>query len=114
MKINLLNDAALVVAAAGSASASAPSRADRHAASGTSAAAAADAAAVSDTVTVSAAARSLGVASTSAGSGIDHAKVAAVKASIAAGTFRVDSGAIADKLLSNAQEVLSRTRSRDA
>lgn len=59
-------------------------------------------------VSVSAAARSLEVSS--AGSGIDEAKVAAVRAAIANGTFTVDAGAIADKLLSNAQEVLSRMR----
>lgn len=114
MKISPMNDAALAATAAGTAgtAGAAASRAERNAPAG--AAAPSSAAGVSGTVTVSAAARSLGVASTSAGSGIDEAKVAAVKASIAAGTFRVDSGAIADKLLSNAQEVLSRTRSRDA
>ena len=114
MKINpLANDAALAAASAASAGSPAASKADRHAAAG-AADASSSTAGVSGTVTMSAAARSLGVASASAGSGIDHAKVAAVKAAIAAGTFRVDSGAIADKLLSNAQEVLSRTRSRDA
>ena len=60
-------------------------------------------------VTVSAAARSLDA--TAVGSGIDEAKVSAVKAAIADGSFKVDAGAIADKLLSNAQEFLSRTRS---
>ncbi len=121
MKINpLANDAALAAAAAVPAGApSAASKVDRHAAAGAAGAAGSAGAPASvahgaGTVTMSAAARSLGVASASAGSGIDHAKVAAVKASIAAGTFRVDSSAIADKLLSNAQEVLSRTRSRDA
>lgn len=59
-------------------------------------------------VSVSAAARSLEVSS--AGNGIDEAKVAAVRAAIANGTFKVDAGAIADTLLSNAQEVLSRMR----
>jgi negative regulator of flagellin synthesis FlgM len=59
-------------------------------------------------VTVSAAVRSLeGV---SAGSGIDEAKVATVRAAIANGTFQVNAGVIADKLLANAQEVLSRSR----
>ena len=114
MKISPINDAAPVATAAGTAgtAGAAASKAERNAPAG--AAAQSSAAGESGTVTVSAAARSLGVASTSAGSGIDEAKVAAVKAAIAAGTFRVDSGAIADKLLSNAQEVLSRTRSRDA
>ncbi len=114
MKINPTNDAAGAAAATGPAGSGAvgSARAERHAPAG--AAAHASDAGVSGTVTMSAAARSLGVASTTAGSGIDEAKVAAVKAAIAAGTFRVDSGAIADKLLTNAQEVLSRTRSRDA
>ena len=116
MKINSTNEAAVAAPVSGPAgsggAAAASARAERNAPAG-AAAQGADAG-VSGTVTMSAAARSLGVASTSAGSGIDEAKVAAVKASIAAGTFRVDSGAIADKLLSNAQEVLSRTRSRDA
>ena len=117
MKINSTNEAAVAApvsgpAGSGGAAAAASARAERNAPAG--AAAQASDAGVSGTVTMSAAARSLGVASTSAGSGIDEAKVAAVKAAIAAGTFRVDSGAIADKLLTNAQEVLSRTRSRDA
>lgn len=60
-------------------------------------------------VTVSATARSLEVVP--AGSGIDEAKVAAVKKAIAEGSFKVDSGAIADKLLSNAQEFFSHQRS---
>lgn len=46
-----------------------------------------------------------------AGSGIDEAKVASLRGAIANGTFRVDAGAIADKLLANAQEFLSRHRS---
>ena len=99
MKINPLNDAALAAAALG-----AP-RPERSAAGvGTQGATGAGV-----PVTVSAAARSLEV--TSAGSGIDEAKVAAVKAAIANGSFTVNPGAIADKLLANAQEVLSRTRS---
>lgn len=60
-------------------------------------------------VTVSAAARTL--ESSAAGSGIDEAKVASVRTAIANGTFTTNSEAIADKLLANAQEVLSRTRS---
>lgn len=40
----------------------------------------------------------------------DAGKVKAVKAAIDKGTFTVDAEAIADKLLSNAQETLSRSR----
>ena len=40
---------------------------------------------------------------------IDHAKVQAVKASIQNGTYKVNPEAIADKLLSNAQEMLNGT-----
>jgi negative regulator of flagellin synthesis FlgM len=59
---------------------------------------------VSVTVTVSPLTRSL---ETSAASGsFDADKVAAMKDAIANGTFTVDPEAIADKLLSNAQQVL--------
>jgi len=100
MKINALNDAALAAASL------AATKAERGgAAAGTSTPAAVGSGVP---VTVSATARSLEVSS--AGTGIDEAKVAAVKAAIADGTFTVNPGAIADKLLSNAQEVLSRVR----
>lgn len=101
MKINALNDAALAAASL------AATKAERGAAPPGNSAPTAAGSGVP--VTVSAAARSLDVAS--AGSGIDEAKVAAVKAAIADGSFNVDAGAIADKLLSNAQEILSRARS---
>lgn len=39
--------------------------------------------------------------------GIDVARVKAFRAAIANGTFRVDAGAIADKLLANAQAMLN-------
>lgn len=102
MKINALNDAALAAASL------AAVKAERGGAAA-GASGAPEAAGAGVPVTVSASARSLEVSS--AGSGIDEARVAAVKAAIANGTFSVDSGAIADKLLSNAQEVLSRVRS---
>ncbi len=50
--------------------------------------------------------RALGAVSE--GSGIDPVKVAAVRAAIANGTFGVSAERIADKLLSNAQELLDR------
>jgi negative regulator of flagellin synthesis FlgM len=42
---------------------------------------------------------------------IDTAKVASVKSAIQDGTYVVNPEAIADKLLSNAQEMLNRTKS---
>lgn len=103
MKINALNDAALAAASL------AATKAERGGApAGAAAPDAAGKVASGVPVTVSATARSLEVSS--AGTGIDEAKVAAVKAAIADGTFTVNPGAIADKLLSNAQEILSRVR----
>lgn len=101
MKIGPLNDAALAATAAGAA------KPERGAAPGVAAPRGAASSGVP--VTVSAAARSL--EAPAAGGGIDEAKVAAVRAAIADGTFSVNSGAIADKLLANAQELLSRARS---
>lgn len=102
MKINSLNEAALAAAAASAA------KAERGTAAGT---AAVQDAGVGVPVTVSAAARSLDASSIGAGSGIDETKVAAMRAAIADGSFKPDAGAIADKLLSNAQEFMSRVRS---
>ncbi|MBU1443363.1 MAG: flagellar biosynthesis anti-sigma factor FlgM [Gammaproteobacteria bacterium] len=103
MKINPSNDAALAAAALGSAKAE---RGTAPAASSKT-----DNAVSSTPVTVSAAARTLEASGVGSGSGIDETKVAAMRAAIANGTFTVDAGAIADKLLSNAQEFLSRSRS---
>lgn len=105
MKINSANDAAQT-AALGAARNERAGTAARSASNGP---ASPVAAASGVPVTVSASARSLEVVS--AGSGIDEAKVAAVKASIADGSFKVNSGAIADKLLANAQEFFSHKRS---
>lgn len=60
-------------------------------------------------VTVSSAARSLDETSRAAGD-FDAGKVQAVRAAIEKGTFSVDPEAIADKMLANAQEILSRVR----
>ena len=74
--------------------------------------AAKDAAAVSTAgvpVTVSTAARALDQTTRST-SDFDAGKVKAVRTAIEKGTFSVDAEAIADKMLSNAQEILARSR----
>lgn len=60
-------------------------------------------------VTVSTLARGLEKTEGSQAAEIDTAKVASVKAAIQDGTYVVNPEAIADKLLSNAQEMLNRT-----
>ena len=60
-------------------------------------------------VTVSTAARALDPAARTTGD-FDANKVKAVRAAIDKGEFSVDAEAIADKMLSNAQEILSRSR----
>ena len=60
-------------------------------------------------VTVSTLARALKKPEASQPSDIDMAKVASVKSAIQDGTYIVNPEAIADKLLSNAQEMLNRT-----
>jgi negative regulator of flagellin synthesis FlgM len=60
-------------------------------------------------VTVSTAARALDQTGRAAGD-FDTKKVATVRAAIEKGTFTVSAGAIADKLLANAQEIFSRSR----
>ena len=61
-------------------------------------------------VTVSSLARSMELASRSDPGDVDTAKVNAMRAAIAQGTYVVNPGAIADKLLANAQEILNRRR----
>ncbi|MGI9133995.1 MAG: flagellar biosynthesis anti-sigma factor FlgM [Rhodoferax sp.] len=60
-------------------------------------------------VTVSIAARGLEQANRGESADIDHSKVQAARTAIQNGTFVVNAEAIADKLLSNAQEMLKRT-----
>ena len=60
-------------------------------------------------VTVSTAARALSPASRTTGD-FDAGKVKSVRTAIEKGEFSVDAGAIADRMLSNAQEILSRSR----
>lgn len=60
-------------------------------------------------VTVSTAARALEKTERSEGAEVDAEKVSAVRSAIQQGTYVVNPEAIADKLLSNAQEMLRRT-----
>lgn len=62
-------------------------------------------------VTVSSQARELEKAESSNSADIDTEKVASVRAAIADGSYQVNAEAIADKLLSNAQELLNRAQS---
>lgn len=66
--------------------------------------------AASVSVTVSTQVRGMEEAKRSDVANVDTQKVAAVKAAIEDGTFTVNAEAIADKLLSNAQELMSGTR----
>ena len=61
-------------------------------------------------VTVSSLARSLEASSRGEAPDVDMAKVNSVRSAIADGTYVVNPEAIADKLLSNAQEMLTRSR----
>lgn len=61
-------------------------------------------------VTVSSLARSMETDGAGDPAEVDMAKVNAVKQAIADGTYKVNAGVIADKLLSNAQDMLQRSR----
>ena len=61
-------------------------------------------------VTVSSLARAIKADAASDLADVDMAKVNAVKQAIADGSYKVNAGVIADKLLSNAQEMLQRSR----
>ena len=61
-------------------------------------------------VTVSTLARTLEASNRSQAADVDMKKVEAVRTAIQKGTYVVNAEAIADKLLTNAQEMLDRTR----
>jgi negative regulator of flagellin synthesis FlgM len=69
-----------------------------------------EAASVGVAVTVSTLARSLEVSGSSEPADVDTEKVNAIRAKIEDGTYTVNAEAIADKLLSNAQEMLNSKR----
>lgn len=97
----------------GAMASSAPAKQARSAPSSAEGAAAAVApasvAAAGVPVTFSTAARALDPSGRLAGD-FDVGKVKAVRAAIDSGSFKVDAQAVADKMLSNSQEFLSRTR----
>ncbi len=104
MKINPSNDVALPITPTGStklASGTSP-----HPASAVATERAAAAGGTGVPFRTSAAFHAFGAAA--GDSGIDAAKVAAVRAAIDNGTFQVNAQSVADKLLSNAQEMLRR------
>lgn len=78
---------------------------------GPTAAATAEASKASVAVTVSPRARALEQSKEVQTADVDTAKVESVRAAIADGTYVVNPGVIADKLLANAKEMLSRTTS---
>lgn len=84
--------------------------------SGQSASAAATVAASKSTqspgvaVTVSSLARTMGAARADEAADVDMEKVNAVRSAIQSGTYKVNAEAIADKLLSNAQDMLNTNR----
>jgi negative regulator of flagellin synthesis FlgM len=61
-------------------------------------------------ITVSTAARSLSAAGRTDAADVDMDKVNAVRAAIQQGTYKINADAIAGKLLSNSQELLTRNR----
>ena len=107
MKISTPPD---LLIAGGSAAQAPPAKAAQTPASSASSDAAKSTQSAGVAVTVSNLARSMELASRSDSGDIDTGKVNAMRAAIAQGTYVVNPGAIADKLLANAQEILNRRR----
>lgn len=107
MKISppLDNSVAISNSAASQAAKSGPAAASLAKASGSEGAKSAGVA-----VTMSKMARSLEATGASAAPEIDMTKVNAIRSAIAQGTYKANPEAIADKMLSNAQEMLTRNR----
>lgn len=92
-----------------STAANAPAKAGQSASTAVPAAATAQAASAGVAVTVSSMARTLEASKRSEAADVDMEKVKAVRAAIDQGTYKVNPEAIADKLISSAQEILNRT-----
>ena len=95
---------------AGTKATSAPAKGGQNAGAASSAGAAKGAPDAGVAVTVSSLARSMGASNRGEAADVDMQKVNAVRTPIEQGTYTVNAEAIADKLLSNAQEMLDRTR----
>ncbi len=87
----------------------APAKGGQSASMTAPAAATSQAASAGVAVTVSPMARTLEASKRSEAADVDMAKVKAVRAAIDQGTYKVNAEAIADKLISSAQEILKRT-----
>ena len=87
----------------------APAKGGQSASMAARTAATAQAASAGVAVTVSPMARTLEASKRSEAADVDMAKVKAVRAAIDQGTYKVNPEAIADKLISSAQEILNRT-----
>ncbi|MFZ2218156.1 MAG: flagellar biosynthesis anti-sigma factor FlgM [Rhodoferax sp.] len=87
----------------------APAKGGQSASTAAPTAATAQAASAGVAVTVSPMARTLEASKRSEAADVDMAKVKAVRAAIDQGTYKVNPEAIADKLISSAQEILNRT-----
>jgi negative regulator of flagellin synthesis FlgM len=94
---------------ANSAATNAPAKGAQGASSAAPVAASAQAATAGVAVTVSPLARTLEASKRSEAADVDMEKVKAVRAAIDQGTYKVNPEAIADKLLSSAQEILKRS-----
>jgi negative regulator of flagellin synthesis FlgM len=94
---------------ANSAATNAPAKGGQGASSAAPVAASAQAATAGVAVTVSPMARTLEASKRSEAADVDMEKVKAVRAAINQGTYKVSPEAIADKLLSSAQEILKRS-----
>ncbi len=105
MKIGQPSDTSVPV---NSTAANAPAKGGQSA-STAAAAASAQAPSAGVAVTVSPMARTLEASKRSEAADVDMEKVKSVRAAIAQGTYKVNPEAIADKLISSAQELLKRT-----
>lgn len=106
MKIGQPSDTSVPV---NSTTANAPAKGGQSASSTAASAASAQAPSAGVAVTVSPMARTLEASKRSEAADVDMKKVNAVRSAIEQGTYKVNPEAIADKLISSAQEMLKRT-----